>query len=229
MTLKKRRKRRTLRALLIDLLILLHTSHTAIPRNLAEPRRSFVQLIGVTCTYTSGNWLRPNRYAVVAVSHKVVVAAEFSKPLRGANNDQDETPTIHNRPLCIYNSLHAQRGPCTSPQRNNLRPLFCAYTIANIPSAICTNKIMHARKHTLCPIRHSVFAGLTYHFSKSFSSHFRVRVLEKSRKTVTTLPMSLVWSRRPTWPSSTNFCEVESGSVISARARKLTPMSYFCL
>jgi hypothetical protein len=75
-TQRKQRKRHTLRALLINLPILLHTSHTGISRNLAEPRRSFVHLIRVTGAYTSGDWLRPYRYAVVAISHKVVVASD---------------------------------------------------------------------------------------------------------------------------------------------------------
>lgn len=44
---------------------------------------------------------------------------------------------------------------------------------------------------TLCPIRHCVFADLTYHFSKSLSLHCLFLVFAKSRNTVTNRPIPL--------------------------------------
>lgn len=80
--------------------------------------------------------------------------------------------------------------------------------------------------HTLCPIKHARLpGGLAYHFSKSFSPHFFFLVFAKSRYTMTTRFWEPDFPSLGTTPRSRNFCEVESGRVVSPRARMVKPKS----
>jgi hypothetical protein len=72
---KKNEPKPTLRTLLIHLFILLHTADTRIAGYPAEPRRSFIHLIGVAVAHVRGDGLGADRHAVLPVPHKVVVAA----------------------------------------------------------------------------------------------------------------------------------------------------------
>ena len=162
----------------------------------------------------------------------VIAAYTRTKPFRHdvLGSERLTRRTIRSPRPGTGNSPHAQRGPRICHQRSSPSQACGACTIAIVPVPVNAHTHpLYPTQHTLWPIRHSLFLAVrAFQRSKSSSPHWRLPNGAKSRKMEATRPSSVA-SPRESCPSSKNFCDVESWTVDSARARMRTPSCRVCL